>query len=557
MKTLGSIYARLLVGLVSLVLLVLTPLAWFTLTTYGDSLQRAFRHQAMIVASGLASAVFDPLGTGHYTSVQSIVEEVAAGTGVDVVFVVGPRGKILAHTDRSKISRAFDEESYLADYFDSAAPIQQPGSGLLGRAHAGIKRERMLHELGPSQQTVTGLFLVSVLAGVGLAVLLASHFSRPIRALTAAARTIANGNLGMSVGVPRGPGEIREMAGAFEEMRHSLARNMERLENSYAQLDRKVRDLSLLYEVSEAMNEGDYSEGMLDRILRGAAQGTDAVVGLLMLREQDGDATQERVVAGFHARGPQPASPDRYPVELEETAGVALAGGKTVQRKPLAEGQSRATLAVPLLVQAETAGVLALATDSPHFSPEDVELVEVLANHAARCVERSQLYAASITDGLTSLYVSRYFRHRIAEELKSARRYDRPVCLMMVDIDHFKKVNDTWGHQAGDDVLRVVARCILETIRDGIDIACRYGGEEFAVILPETDKDGAGILAERLRCLIEEQATVSGPDTIRVTVSIGLSAFPQDARQARDLVEQADKALYEAKRTGRNRVITA
>lgn len=554
MKALGSIYARLLLSLLFLVLLVLSPLAWFALTTYSDSLERHYGQEVRIVASGLASAVFDPLSTGQYTTVQSIVEEIASGTGVDVAFVVDEKGKILAHTDRSQVRRVFAQTGYEADFFDFGFPVERPGSGLLAVAHAGIKRQRMQKELGPSQQTVTWLFALSVLAGIFLAVLLASHFSRPLRSLTAAARTIADGNLGLSVGIPRGPAELKEMAGAFEEMRRSLAENMERLERSYAQLDRKVRDLSLLYEVSEAMNEGDYSEGMLDRILRSAARGSGADFGLLMLQEEQ-DVSPPRIVTSFGVgrdEGPSGQNP-----HLEEVARAALSQDQTVVRKSELRRQSGGIVAVPLLVQAKTAGVLALATERTSFEPEDVEMVEVLANQAARCVERSQLYAASITDGLTSLYVSRYFRHRIVEEMKSAKRYQRPLCVMMVDIDFFKKVNDTYGHQAGDDVLRVVARCILQTVREGIDIACRYGGEEFAVILPETDKDGAVTVAERLRVLIEEQVVSSGGDDIQVTVSIGLSSFPEDSEEIRDLIEKADQALYKAKRSGRNQVVTA
>jgi diguanylate cyclase (GGDEF)-like protein len=208
----------------------------------------------------------------------------------------------------------------------------------------------------------------------------------------------------------------------------------------------------------------------------------------------------------------------------------------------------------PLHLQAEAGGAMVVARSQEPFASEDDDLLEALASQAARCVERAQLYTAAITDGLTGLYVSRYFRHRLKEELRTAERYRRKLSVVMVDIDFFKKVNDTYGHQAGDDVLRVVARCLQDTVREGIDIAARYGGEEFALILPETNLEGAGALAERLRRLIEKQRVHVGGDIIQVTTSCGVATSPDHGNLPETLVERADQALYRAKENGRNRV---
>jgi len=424
-------------------------------------------------------------------------------------------------------------------------------------AHAGISRARLEEEIRQPQRTLALVFGLLLVVAVALATLFAFHTSRPLRRLTRAARTIADGNLESRVERLTGPAEIRTMARAFEEMRESLKMHMEQLERSYAELDRKVNDISILYQVSEQMNEGDYSERMLDTILSGAVSGVGAGFGAIFLRE---DESGTRLVA---SRGVNPQQgEDSHLGLLGEVAAQTILDQKRMLRESTESSGSQdegelLVAGVPLLVREDTAGALTVGTRGRPFVKEDEKLLDALASHAARCVERTRLYTASITDGLTGLYVSRYFRRRLKEELRTGVRYQRAVSLLMVDIDYFKKVNDTYGHQAGDDVLRIVARCITATVREGIDVAARYGGEEFAVILPETPKEGARALAERLRELIGKQVISSGSHTVRVTASVGVATSPDDGVRPEAVVDKADKALYQAKRTGRNRVVVA
>jgi diguanylate cyclase (GGDEF)-like protein len=158
-------------------------------------------------------------------------------------------------------------------------------------------------------------------------------------------------------------------------------------------------------------------------------------------------------------------------------------------------------------------------------------------------------------DGLTGLYNHRTFQDLLRREVAEAQRYRRPLSLVLFDIDHFKKVNDTYGHPAGDAVLREVSRVAAETARAS-DTVARYGGEEFAVVLPETDARGAVILAERIRRGIEALEIVCGAQRLRVTVSLGVCPWAPESPSdvVPNLVEVADKALYAAKHGGRNRV---
>jgi diguanylate cyclase (GGDEF)-like protein len=174
-----------------------------------------------------------------------------------------------------------------------------------------------------------------------------------------------------------------------------------------------------------------------------------------------------------------------------------------------------------------------------------------------------KLEEQSITDGLTGLKNRRFFDERLLEEFGRAQRYSDPVSLIMLDLDHFKRVNDRYGHQAGDLVLRESADLLRGSLRDP-DIPARYGGEEFAVILPKTHVQGALAVAERIwraigektfRHALGEGPGASPPVDLRVTVSIGVAFFPsKDITSAELLVKFADEALYQAKRTGRNSI---
>ena len=177
-----------------------------------------------------------------------------------------------------------------------------------------------------------------------------------------------------------------------------------------------------------------------------------------------------------------------------------------------------------------------------------VQDVTELASYEHKLVEMN------IKDGLTGIYNRRFLQTRLAEEFQRRKRYGTKLSLIMFDIDFFKKVNDCYGHQCGDAVLQSVATKISSIIRH-TDYLARYGGEEFCCLLPQTDLTGALILAERFRHVIEEMVTPCQANTIKVTISLGVSdAIPDDS--AENLLKRADDALYQAKNSGRNRIAT-
>ncbi|MCW8109330.1 GGDEF domain-containing protein [Alteromonas ponticola] len=166
-----------------------------------------------------------------------------------------------------------------------------------------------------------------------------------------------------------------------------------------------------------------------------------------------------------------------------------------------------------------------------------------------------ELKIMSRVDGLTGLYNRRYWQERFDMIFKLAKRRDKAVSAMMLDIDHFKKVNDTYGHQAGDKVIQTLAQVITQSVRE-TDLAGRYGGEEFAIVLTDTDANNARIVAERIRSAAEATKVQHEGNTITFTVSIGLSEYGSHCQSALGWLEMADQALYDAKVSGRNQIIT-
>ncbi len=179
-----------------------------------------------------------------------------------------------------------------------------------------------------------------------------------------------------------------------------------------------------------------------------------------------------------------------------------------------------------------------------------------LATQLAIIIDKARLHELAIIDGLTQLYIHRYFQIRMDEEILRSKRYGYQFSLIMFDIDHFKNFNDTYGHQQGDIVLMEVAKLVKQNVRANIDIPARYGGEEFAIILPGQNASNATIFAERLRKLVDEKEFPGQEKPLHVTISLGVGSYPVDSTVKNQLIHLTDQALYYAKEHGRNQVWT-
>jgi diguanylate cyclase (GGDEF)-like protein len=214
---------------------------------------------------------------------------------------------------------------------------------------------------------------------------------------------------------------------------------------------------------------------------------------------------------------------------------------------------------VPMLKEGELYGVVKVGPkiNGEPFTENDLEFFATLSSQAVIAFENARLYSLAITDSITKLYVHRYFQLRLDEEVARSRRYNSTISLLMCDIDHFKSINDNYGHQQGDLILKEISKILRKNVRT-TDIAARYGGEEFAIILPETTQADAKIVAERIRRDVSQYefaSIIPGQPPLKCSISIGVAGFPLNADNKDQLIQKADSSLYRAKDMGRNKVI--
>ena len=347
--------------------------------------------------------------------------------------------------------------------------------------------------------------LASLLIVAFVAYLAGRSIVGSLQRLVAAANSIAAGRLRERVPV-RGHDEFAALGSAFNRMADQLEGRLRDLDAERARLRGSTARFG------EALTATLDAEQLLRVVVETAIDATGAAGGVLTT------AAGDRIVVG------------------------AGDGGATRMEFPLTAGRT-------------DFGVLLLSGEA--FGAEERMAAAALAGQAVVALENVRLHRLverqALIDGLTGISNRRHCDESIAQELARAGRFGGPVSLILADIDDFKGVNDRYGHPTGDDVLRAFAVTLRDTVRD-IDVPARWGGEEFAVLLPGTDEDGAALLAERIRAAFEKRPleSVDG-ERLEVTASFGVAAFP-DATTPAELVEGADAALYEAKRAGKNRV---
>ncbi|HEV2871137.1 MAG TPA: diguanylate cyclase [Actinomycetota bacterium] len=415
-----------------------------------------------------------------------------------------------------------------------------------------------------------GLVVVCLVATL-LGSVLARLVSRPLGELAAQARAIARGDfaspptgvrssgeigdLDLPPRILRSRGELGELARAFERMRVELGEYLSALRSSRDELARSMNRLG------ETLSSTHDLPKLLAVVLEAAVQARRAKAGSLLLLTPDRTALVREATHGLTQRDPA----ERIPVGQGVAGTVASNGRAIVLASPAgngASGEPAATtqVTVPLLAQGRVLGVLSLydREDGEPFTLGDAEALTAFAVQAAVAIENVQLHAEaerlSVTDPLTGAWNYRYFERRSEQEIERSRRFGRVLALLMLDIDHFKAVNDRYGHQRGDEVLVEFRGRVTGSVRD-IDTFARYGGEEFVLILPETNLEGGLAVAEKLR--VATHRTPFCADGIHLTVSIGVACFPEHATAPEELLRAADEALYEAKLQGRDRVVTA
>lgn len=326
--------------------------------------------------------------------------------------------------------------------------------------------------------------------------------------------------------------------------------------------------LAKIRSVTEELGKGMDYKPLLSRILKMTLSLVDADHGFIMIVEEATGLLKTEVVHGL----PNPAADrlvyeDRLRMSAQPT-GQGVQARVMLTRQPVmiekitdfsgmgVDQSTHSIICVPLVKQDQAFGVIYVTNkrDAVRFSPQDLDLVCILSSNVASVVDQVRLFNKSITDYLTGLYLRRHFEPKLDHEVKRSIRYGCPLSVLALDADHFKRINDTFGHQAGDCALKAIADIIRRNVRTDVDLPARMGGEEFAVLLPETNEIGAISLAERIRRQMEQTLLNIGGDEIRLTLSIGIATCPHHGDTLETLLENADRALYASKDKGRNRV---
>ncbi|MFZ5952436.1 MAG: diguanylate cyclase, partial [Candidatus Rifleibacteriota bacterium] len=446
-------------------------------------------------------------------------------------------------------------------YVDYVAPIKV-GTSKFGTVILRFSFDRLIEAKSTSRKRIILIGMVALLAGIILSIVLAQFITKGLDYLIQGTQVIEKGDLTYRIKTSSND-EIGTLAYRFNEM-------LDALESNNKALDRKIFEIETLFKASQAMNFQSDTDKLIRQILEMAGRAIRAERCSIMLQTGAGaEELETKIVFGLEDGQSMENVKSSIRIKSGEgIAGTVLKTGSSLivndgHRDPLFksfdstsdyERSIRNLISVPLKIKDRVTGVIngTNKLNNESFSEEDQRLLEALAQQAAMAVEHARLYELAITDGLTKLFIHRYFQARLEEEMVRAKRYHTACSLILFDIDHFKKFNDTYGHQQGDIVLIEVAKLIKLAVRDTVDIPARYGGEEFAIILPETDAKGALLVAERLRKTVEAFDFPGQEQALKVTISLGVATFPDHASVKSVLIKKADMALYECKNRGRN-----
>lgn len=377
-----------------------------------------------------------------------------------------------------------------------------------------------------------GLFF-SLAASLFLVTVLIKEFLIPVSVLSAGAKAITNGDLEMNLPV-FAKDELGELSTTFNFMARRL-RN-------------RLTELTVLYNLTQKASTTHSQREVFDLAASNLQSHLHAEsCGTVWMNEGEGD---DSLYLSEH-------------LSTEEATAIRNCAKNALRTFQIATefnvAINKHILSMPLYFEDKKFGAIYLLfpaekfKDKQTFSEDEKSFVETLRHHLSLIIEKQRLFEQAITDGLTKLYLRRFFLAALEKEINRSKRYQLDVSVLLLDIDKFKNFNDTYGHQAGDYVLRETALRITESIRS-VDTPGRYGGEEMAVILPQTNIKEAYVVAERIRKAIEGAEYTFRKDSMRVTASIGVTSLHMRDITLEEMIEESDKALYVAKDKGRNQV---
>jgi diguanylate cyclase (GGDEF)-like protein len=467
-----------------------------------------------------------------------------SGPGVDLA--VAQDGRTLAATTAGARGRAFPDRGTVTVDGSRyrAVTLSFPGFGPAPvEATVLSALSATTSSTGASKLLAAAFILAFLLLALCFSVLASRALQAQLGRFLAAARRLAAGDF--SAPVPTaGNDEFAALGQEFNNMSDQLAARLDELSAERARLRQSIR------RIGEAFASNLDRGGLVELALNTAVDALQADCGRLSVRASQDEPLMEAVREGsFNGLANAIFEAERLAL-MDGDFGDFTDERISVLAAPLG----------PIAPQERAHGVIAVARRGRPFTADDRELLKSLATQATFALENVELHyqarRQAVTDELTGLANHGRFQEVLTTEMEQVRRYGHAVALIMLDIDNFKSINDTYGHQQGDVVLRQVARVVRENSRD-VDLAARYGGEEMALILPHTDMDGAHAIAERVREAVEalQVSRLDGHGAFQITTSVGVAASSEGNKD--QLIADADAALYEAKRAGKNRTVRA
>ena len=479
----------------------------------------------------------------------------AAGPGVELS--MAHLGRIFASTaplERPVAVEVGSREPVRAPIGEDARALARP---LFNDLHvvASIPPPALADVPRSTLLSLLSLLGVVLVVTVALAYLLARQFAQPLEQLSEGARAIAGGNFHYRIPA-ESKDEVGRLATAFNEMAEKLEHTITQLSTSRDQLQSAVR------RVGDVLRSSYDIRKIYEAVVTTAAQAVAADAGILWTFTRTRDELYAAAACGLDdAELPAVAVGDGI-------AGLAAERGRTLvvhgdnrgPRRAAAEPAFPVALAVPVYSGNLISGIVVTYRRDPSkpFTDGDMETVIFLAEQGGVAIENVALHEEaqrlSLTDSLTGTYNLRYFQMQFRQAVAAATRFDRPFSFLMLDLDRFKPVNDTHGHQRGDSILVEFSQRVTGVLRE-VDTFARYGGDEFICLLSETDVHGAVTTAEKIREAIRSSSFGSdGEPPLDLTVSIGVAGYGQHGDSYAKLLESADRAMYLAKEAGRDRV---
>lgn len=588
MKLFGSVKFKFALWVFILVFVIVSCNAYISYRKEYRLLRENIEQAAKSLISTLSLASLNPVlaADKSYDVLTTYADAVVRNsTDIHEVAILSIDGQYIAHTQRgsteSKIGEQYPEEDFNifrdqpVEQFPMQMEVDEENHTLFitpiaidnskfGWVILKYGHDKLIDNRKKTLQSTTAYALMMMLLALLVVITLTKMVTTGLDALIKGTGIIESGNMAYRMNL--------KSSTEFELLALSFNKMLDSLQHSRNKLDRKIYEIETLFKASQAMNFQSDTDKLVKQILEMAATAIQAERCSIMLQSESSlDELETKVIfqkAEDTFRTPDPTST----IKIRSGEGVAGTVLKTASsiivndgyKNPMFksfktseyyESSIKQLIAVPLKIKDRVTGVINGVNKEGNedgFNEDDKRLLEALAQQAAMAVEHARLYELAITDGLTKLFIHRYFQARLEEELLRAKRYHTDCSLILFDIDHFKKFNDTYGHQQGDIVLIEVAKLLKLAIRDTIDIPARYGGEEFTVILPETDSKGALLVAERIRKTIEAYEFPGQEKALKVTISLGVATYPEHASFKASLIKKADMALYKCKNLGRN-----